>query len=93
MRRNNTEAFLRFSDRADAIEKTFAPDLRAILHEWQATRPFEGSRCPVTAAVAQLLLKNDDYKNAVGLYQIAERAVRPTLPGFSNTSITIWSAG
>jgi len=45
------------------------------LHEWQATKPFEGSRCPVTAAVAQLLLKEDHYKEASELFEIAQRAV------------------
>jgi tetratricopeptide (TPR) repeat protein len=77
MRRNNAETFVRFNDIATGIEKQFAPEIRDVLHEWQATRPYAGSRCPVTAAVAQLLLKQDKYKEALDLYEIAQRAVPP----------------
>jgi len=75
MRRNNDAAFKRFNDLADGLEKQMAPNVRDVLHEWQATKPFEGSRCPVTAAVAQLLLKEDHYKEASELFEIAQRAV------------------
>jgi lysophospholipase L1-like esterase len=77
MRRNNAEAFGRFNDLATGIESRLAPEIRDVLHEWQATRPFAGSRCPITAAVAQLRLKQDEYKEALELYEIAQRAVPP----------------
>jgi lysophospholipase L1-like esterase len=77
MRRNNAEAYARFNDLAAAIEGQFAPEVREVLHEWEATRPFAGSRCPVTAAVAQLRLKQDNYEEALNLFEIAQRAVPP----------------
>jgi tetratricopeptide (TPR) repeat protein len=75
MRRNNSEAFRRFDDLSSGIEKRLLPEIRDVLHEWEDTRPYAGSRCPVTAAVAQLLLKQDHYKEALALYEIAQRAV------------------
>ena len=75
MRRNNPEASVRFNDLATGIESRLAPEIRDVLHEWQATRPFAGSQCPVTAAVAQLRLKQDEYKDALELFEIAQRAV------------------
>jgi lysophospholipase L1-like esterase len=75
MRRNNDTAFRRFNDIAERIEKQMPPNVRDVLHEWQGTKPFEGSRCPATAAVAQLLLKEDHYKEAADLFEIAQRAV------------------
>jgi lysophospholipase L1-like esterase len=75
MRRNNAEAFVRFNNLAAGIERQFAPEVREVLHEWEATRPFEGSQCPVTAAVAQLRLKQDNYAEALKLFEIAQRAV------------------
>jgi tetratricopeptide (TPR) repeat protein len=75
MRRNNAEAFERFNDLANGIEGRLAPEIRDVLHEWQATQPYAGSRCPVTAAVAQLRLKQDGYKEALELFEIAQRAV------------------
>jgi len=75
MRRNNDAALKRFNDLADELEKQMAPNVRDVLHEWQASKPFEGSRCPVTAAVAQLLLKEDHYKEAGELFEIAQHAV------------------
>jgi lysophospholipase L1-like esterase len=80
MRRNNDAAYRRFNDMADGMEKQMPPNVRDVLHEWQATKPFEGSRCPATAAVAQLLLKEDHYKEAADLFEIAQRAV----PQFSS---------
>jgi lysophospholipase L1-like esterase len=80
MRRNNDSAFRRFNDMADGLEQQMAPEIRDVLHEWQATKPFEGSRCPATAAVAQLLLKQDRYREALNLFEIAQRAV----PQFSS---------
>jgi tetratricopeptide (TPR) repeat protein len=75
MRRNNDAASARFEDMAAGIERRMAPEVRDVLHEWQATKPFEGSRCPVTAAVGQLFLKEDRYKEAGELFAIAQRAV------------------
>jgi hypothetical protein len=75
MRRNNAEAFKRFNDLANGIEGRLAPKIRDVLHEWQATRPYAGSRCPVTAAAAQLRLKQDGFKQALELFEIAQRAV------------------
>jgi len=75
MRRDNPEAFERFNDIANGFERQFAPEVREVLREWQATQPFAGSRCPVTAAVAQLFLKQDRYAEALGLFEIAQRAV------------------
>jgi len=75
MRANNPEAFERFDGMAAAIERGLSPEVRAVLHEWEETRPFAGSRCPVTAAVAQLELKRDEYQSALGHYEIALRAV------------------
>jgi tetratricopeptide (TPR) repeat protein len=75
MRRNNPDAYAHFNELATGLERQFAPEIRDVLRQWQETRPFEGSRCPVTAAVAQLLLKQDNYQEALGLYQIAQRAV------------------
>jgi tetratricopeptide (TPR) repeat protein len=75
MRRNNEAAYQRFNDMANGLERQMTPNVREVLHEWQATKPFEGSRCPATAAVAQLLLKEDRYKEAGELFEIARRAV------------------
>jgi tetratricopeptide (TPR) repeat protein len=75
MRRNNEGACDRFNALAAGIERPMASEIREVLHEWQATKPFEGSRCPATAAVAQLLLKQDHYKEAGELFEIAQRAV------------------
>lgn len=77
MRRHNEEAYARFNELATSIESQFTPEVREVLHEWQATRPFEGSRCPVTAAVAQLRLKQDNYREALELFETAQRAVPP----------------
>jgi len=75
MRRNNDGAFRRFDEIAASIERQLTPEIRDVLREWQATKPFEGSRCPPTAAVAQLLLKEDNYRGARDLFEIAQRAV------------------
>jgi len=75
MRRNNDRAYRRFNALAEGLEQQMPPSARAVLHEWQATKPFEGSRCPATAAVAQLLLKEDHYAEALQLFAIAERDV------------------
>lgn len=75
MRANNLQAFERFNGMATAIENGLPAELRAVLQEWQETRPFAGSRCPVTAAVAQLELRQDDYQAALEHYEIARRAV------------------
>jgi lysophospholipase L1-like esterase len=75
MRRNNDGAYSRFNDMAFHIERQMPPKIRDVMHEWQATKPFEGSRCPATAAVAQLVLKEDHYKEAHELFEIAQRAV------------------
>jgi lysophospholipase L1-like esterase len=75
MRRNNEFAYRRFNDMAEGIERQMPSSIRDVLHEWQATKPFEGARCPATAAVAQLLLKEDHYKEAGDLFEIAQRAV------------------
>jgi lysophospholipase L1-like esterase len=80
MRRNNESAYRRFNDMAEGIERQMPASIRDVLHEWQATKPFEGSRCPATAAVAQLLLKEDHYKEAGDLFEIAQHAV----PQFSS---------
>jgi predicted Zn-dependent protease len=50
-------------------------EVRAVMKEWEATRPFAGSRCPITAAVAQLKLKQNQYKEALELFAIARREV------------------
>jgi tetratricopeptide (TPR) repeat protein len=77
MRRNNPEPSARYDDIVYGIEKQLTPETRDVLHQWQATRPFEGSRCPVSAAVAQLRMKQDAYQEALELYQIALRDVPP----------------
>jgi hypothetical protein len=46
-----------------------------VIREWEATRPFAGARCPITAAVAQLKLKQRDYEDALRLFQIARSEV------------------
>lgn len=75
MRANNPHAFERFNGMATAIENELSAEVRAVLREWQETRPFAGSRCPVTAAVAQLELKQDSYQSALDHYEIALQAV------------------
>lgn len=75
MRANNGPAFERFDALANALENQWSPQVRAALREWQATQPFAGARCPVTAAVAQLELKHDDYAAALTHYEIARQAV------------------
>jgi lysophospholipase L1-like esterase len=75
MRAHNLQAYERYHGLATMIEKRLSEPTRAVLQEWQETRPFAGSRCPVTAAVAQLELKNDSYRNALNLYEIARNAV------------------
>lgn len=75
MRANNLQAFERYNGFATAIENQLPENVRAVLKEWQETRPFAGARCPVTAAVAQLELKQDSYQTALDLYDIARRAV------------------
>ncbi len=77
MRRNNGEVFERYEAEVSEIERQVGPEIGKVLQEWQATRPYGGSRCPVTAAVAQLLLKQDQYKEALSLFEIAQRAVPP----------------
>jgi tetratricopeptide (TPR) repeat protein len=75
MRANNPQAYERFNAIASGIENQMSADVRATMREWQATRPFAGSRCPITAAVAQLELKQDAYQSALDHYEIARRAV------------------
>lgn len=75
MRANNLQAFERYNGFATNIENQLSKPVRAVLNEWQETRPFAGARCPITAAVAQLELREDDYQSALALYEIARRAV------------------
>jgi len=75
MRANNPEAFERFNRIVVTRENVMSADVREVLREWQGTQPFAGSRCPVTAAVAQLRMKRDEYREALGLYAIAQRSV------------------
>ncbi len=75
MRATNPDAFERFNRLATGIENGMSPGVRAALREWQVTQPFAGSRCPAPAAVAQLCLKQDQYKEALELYAIAQRSV------------------
>jgi len=75
MRENNPGAFERFNMMATEIESQLTQEVRGALLEWQETQPYAGSRCPVTAAVAQLLVKQGRYDEALKLYEIALRAV------------------
>ena len=77
MRANNPQAFERFNGMAIALENKWPTKVQAVMREWQETRPFAGSRCPVTAAVAQLELKQDAYQVALDHYEIARHAVPP----------------
>jgi len=75
MRANNPGAITRCDALATGIENQMSPEVRAVMKEWEATRPFAGSRCPITAAVAQLKLKQNQYKEALELFTIARREV------------------
>lgn len=75
LRRNNPDAFERFNGMASKIEYQLTPEVREAMREWEQTRPFAGARCPITAAVAQLLMKQDNYEEALELFQIAIRGV------------------
>jgi tetratricopeptide (TPR) repeat protein len=75
LRENNPDAFERFERITTEIEQAMPSEVRDVLHEWQQTEPYAGSRCPVTAAVAQLLLKQGQYEEAAELYAIALGAV------------------
>lgn len=75
MRANNPEAFERFRALATGIEDQMPAEVQAVMQEWGTTLPFEGARCPITAAVAQLKLKQKRYEEARELFQIARRDV------------------
>jgi lysophospholipase L1-like esterase len=77
LRENNPGAYERFKGLTAQIDSQIAPEVHTVLREWQATRPFAGARCPVTAAVAQFVLKQEDYEEARRLFEIALRAVPP----------------
>jgi tetratricopeptide (TPR) repeat protein len=75
LRRTNPEAYERFNNLAGMMEEQMSPEVLEVLREWQQTTPFAGARCPITAAVAQLRMKQDNYREALGLYKIALRGV------------------
>jgi len=75
MRENNQGAFGRYDAIARRIELQMPVSVRDAMTEWQETQAYAGSRCPITAAVAQVLLKEDDYAQALDLYEIALKAV------------------
>jgi len=75
MRENNQGAFGRYDAIARRIELQMPVSVRDAMTEWQETQAYAGSRCPITAAVAQVLLKEDDYSQALDLYEIALKAV------------------
>jgi tetratricopeptide (TPR) repeat protein len=75
MRTNNPAAFERLNRLVEGIEQQMPRDVREVMREWQASRPFEGAKCPVTAAVAQLKLKRNEYREALDLFTIAQQGV------------------
>lgn len=75
MREHNPDAFERFQLMTARIETQLSDEVRDALEEWQETQPYGGSRCPVTAAVAQLRVKQGAYGEALELFRIALRAV------------------
>lgn len=75
LKENNPEAFDRHHLTARETEAQMTPAMREALEEWQETEAYAGSRCPATAAVAELYLKKGNHAKALSLYEIALRAV------------------
>ena len=75
MQQNNGEAFQRFNGIVTQIEQTVPPHVLTAMRDWQTTRPHAGARSPITAVVAHARMQKNETKEAMELYQIAQRGV------------------
>jgi tetratricopeptide (TPR) repeat protein len=75
MRQNNPQAYARFNKLATELEFMYSRDIQAVMREYQTSTPHAGGKRPITGMVARALLRERQYKEALELLEIAQRAV------------------
>lgn len=75
LRRSNPEAYQRYESSAQAVENTLSPAMAETIRLWQSFRPHAGGKRPITGMVARQLLRESNYREALPLYQIAQKQV------------------
>jgi hypothetical protein len=77
MQQNNGDVFSRFDGIVRRIESEVPPHVLTAMRDWQTARPHAGARSPITAVVAHARFQKNETKEALELYQIAQRGVPP----------------
>jgi tetratricopeptide (TPR) repeat protein len=77
MRESNPQGFVRFDTLASEIENGYPADIQTVMREWQTATPHAGSKRPLAAMVARVLMRQNKMAEALELWQIAQKSVPP----------------
>jgi tetratricopeptide (TPR) repeat protein len=75
MRESNPGAFARFNQIAGDIESAETAEIQLAMREYQGARPHAGSKRPITAIVARVMMQRKEFTEALELYEIAQCSV------------------
>lgn len=75
MKETNPDAFARFTQLAESVEKAEPPEILEALREYQSSRPHAGGKRPISAMVARVLMRQQRFAEAGELYRSAQRGV------------------
>jgi tetratricopeptide (TPR) repeat protein len=75
MRETNPDAFTRCNRIATELENAEPPEVQEMMREYQGSRPHAGGKRPITGLVARVMMRQQRFKEALDLYEIAQRSV------------------
>ena len=75
MRSSNPEALHRFNRIALGLEEQMTPEIRAIAWQWQKEESHREERRPISGMVAHGLLREERYREAMALFDVARNSV------------------
>ena len=75
MRASNPEALYRFNRMALELERGMTPNILEIAREWQKKESHASGRQPLSGMVAQVLLREQQYDEAMALFEVARHSV------------------
>lgn len=75
MKRTNPEAFARFEQACRDAEGEMSPEVLEAAQQWQTFKPHAGGLRPLTGMIARVMLRQNNAKEALPLYELAARQV------------------
>lgn len=75
MKKTNPKAFDRFEEASREAEGEMSPEVLEVARQWQTFKPHAGGLRPLTGMVARVLLRENNAKEALPLYELAARQV------------------